>query len=122
MTGSRFAKYGELSELMLLCMIMINTFGDNQSLVFAQIVGSPGDDVIIGIPESEIIAGLSRDNVIDSREGSDTNVGDNFDDAGNGGDDVIIRGDGNDENFGDNFEGTGNGGNDRKMQVKVTMT
>jgi len=85
--------------------------GNNTSTTGTQVtcdlVGTPGDDVLVGTAAGETICGLSGDDVLVGLAANDVLVGGDGDDTliGNGGDDTLLGGPGNDRLF-------GQGGND----------
>ena len=85
--------------------------GNNISTTGAQVtcdvVGTPGDDVLVGTAAGETVCGLGGDDVLIGLGANDVLVGGDGDDTliGNGGDDTLLGGPGNDRLF-------GQGGND----------
>ncbi|MCZ2861208.1 ExeM/NucH family extracellular endonuclease [Blastococcus sp. VKM Ac-2987] len=76
------------------------------------IVGTEGDDVLVGGNGVDVIMGLGGDDVITGGNGADVICGGNGDDVvnGNNGDDVLLGGAGDDRLYGDNGSDTLIGG------------
>jgi hypothetical protein len=89
----QYIKYGILSGLLLICMIMSSVTADSQNSVFAQITPAPkkldsnsvatdsshdtgaGDDNSQGITPSEKINGTTEEESTDSTDSNDANSG-----------------------------------------------
>jgi Ca2+-binding RTX toxin-like protein len=96
--------FRHLSSLLSLVLAVLGT----TMIVGAGSSNQAWADVIEGTEGNNFIVGTEGDDVIDSKGGSDFNLGDTIFGDGSG-DDVIISREGNDDNVGDTVEGEGSG-------------